>query len=180
MGYMTNFELTLNILLLSITGLFLFTTYKGLVNEWVIYEDRKDFLRTLMMAIGLVFSIFLFNLEEIPDLSSDFFVNWIVAPMAYLATTVLIFDCFYLCITNNHNAYITGSLIALFRLLYIFLAFFLIFKIFDNALKAHTYRTSLINIALAGSVGYGLCLLINGEAVKKKRQARGNLSQILE
>lgn len=173
-------NLAIDIVLLVFGLAFLIITYLGFANELVIYQDKKDFLRTVLLAIGLVASIYLANLGEIDDHNKEFLIFWIIAPITYLATFILLMDCFYLCITNNNNAYIVGSLIAIFRLIYITFAFLLILKILDSREKDRSFRSTIFQLALLGAVGYVLKLLINGNTVQKKRQMRSQLGQLLE
>lgn len=146
----------------------------------MIYHDGKDFIRTVMIAILIMAAPFLLDASWIEDSNIEFCETWILTPLFTLLFIVLVIDSFYLSIINNQNAYFVGSLIAVFRLFYLLIAVLLILKLIDYVQKSRTYRSTVFNLALAGSVGYGLNLLVNGKAVEKKRVTRSDLNGILE
>jgi hypothetical protein len=177
---MTTAELAMNVLLSFVAIAFFVILYKGYRNDLVIYQDGKDFMRTMMIAILIMASPFLFDASWIENSNIEFCVTWILTPLFTLLFIVLVIDSFYLSITNNQNAYVVGSLIAVFRVFYLLLALLLILKLIDYVQKSRTYRSTVFNLALAGSVGYGLYLLVNGKAVENKRVSRSDLNGILE
>lgn len=122
---MKTYELAMHLVLSFVAIALLVILYRGFRNDCVIYQNGKDFLRTLMFVI-IMAAPYLLDASWIKDNSIEYFVTWILTPLFTLIFIVLVIDSFYLSITNNQNAYYVESLIAVFRVFYLLLAALLI------------------------------------------------------
>lgn len=150
---------------------FLAIFIKGVNNEFVIYENKKDFYRVILTIVFFGLGWYLFERTPSEDILSNRLASWFLLPFCIIATSILVIDNFILCVVNNDRKIFLGILIAVYRYFYMIIAFVIILLALHNGTnKQRAVSRFLLDMTIAASTAYVTYLLINGDAVQKKRR----------
>lgn len=136
----------------------------GYANKIVIFNDRNDYLRTLILAIScIIFYFLVFSSGEISDATKYFY-----APLVGLICIILFIDSIIFSTRHNSGNALLGVLIAVARTFYIFITIvvvaFLLLPSRDKNGRILIIK-SLLGVVAAGGVAYLSFMLINGDKV---------------
>lgn len=136
----------------------------GFANKLVIFYDRNDYGRTLLLAIsGFIFYALIYVAEN-PSTATKYFYT----PIVGLICIVLLLDSIIFSTRHNGGNVMVGFLVAITRTFYIvftiLLVAFLMQPSRDKNGRIQLVRT-LLGFAAAGGVTYLSFMLINGDKV---------------
>lgn len=137
----------------------------GYTNKIIIFYDKADYIRTLLLAICIV-SVH-FTMYEVVEPS--IILQYIITPILIIAIIVLSSDCVIFSVKHNGN-FFWGFVIAIYRLVYICLTLILAIYLAiprKNQDGSINVSSTLFSWVLVGGVAYSSVLLINGSKVEK-------------
>jgi len=154
---------------LVVFALFIAIFYAGAAKKIVIYYDYKD----LFISIGALFTPFLlFYLWQEEPIESEFakiFIPWVATPLLGLLSIFFIYLNFKNSITHNRNIP-TGIIIGIFKLIYVILAFTIIFAQFSGSKdRRRSFGDVIVATLIVGLAVWITTVLVNGKEVYKQK-----------
>jgi len=157
------------ILGLAVFILFIAIFYAGAAKKVVIYYDTKDlFISVGALITPLMIYVFLQE-EKIESDTAKAIVYYIITPVLGLLSLYLLYLNFKNGILHNRNIP-TGIIIGIFKLIYVILAFTIIFAQFSGSKdRRRSFGDIIVATLIVGLAVWITTVLVNGKEVYKQK-----------